>query len=85
MKFGSFKGRVVLVGEGGVIDVGRASDGRFSADVLAALAVWDDLKEWAATVPLVDRRGGGSVRAGRSRTESPAGLRHRAELPSSCG
>jgi len=39
----------VLVGDG-VVDVGRASLGRFGSDPVSAFAVWDQLRAWADTL-----------------------------------
>src|SRR5580698_5090647 len=49
MLFGNLQGRlVVAAADGAVVDVERASDGRFGPDPQAVFAVWDDFAEWAA-------------------------------------
>jgi 2-keto-4-pentenoate hydratase/2-oxohepta-3-ene-1,7-dioic acid hydratase in catechol pathway len=47
VRFGSIAGRLVLVRDALALDVERHSDGRFSADVLAVLARWAELRSWA--------------------------------------
>jgi 2-keto-4-pentenoate hydratase/2-oxohepta-3-ene-1,7-dioic acid hydratase in catechol pathway len=47
VRFGSVAGRLVLVRDGLALDVEHHSDGRFSADVLAGLGRWAELRSWA--------------------------------------
>jgi 2-keto-4-pentenoate hydratase/2-oxohepta-3-ene-1,7-dioic acid hydratase in catechol pathway len=47
MRFGTIDGRLVLVRDGQALDVERASEGRFPADVTRALGSWTALREWA--------------------------------------
>ena len=59
MRLVNVQGRAGLVVGEGVVDVERHSNGRFPADPMAALAVWDDLTSWgsglrAGDVPLDD-------------------------------
>jgi 2-keto-4-pentenoate hydratase/2-oxohepta-3-ene-1,7-dioic acid hydratase in catechol pathway len=49
MKLANLAGRLVVVVEGGAIDVHRASDGRFGPDPAAAYDDFDALVAWAAT------------------------------------
>jgi len=49
MKIANLRGRVVLVVDGGVIDIHDASDGRFGPDPVSIYERWDDLRTWAAT------------------------------------
>lgn len=44
------QGRAVLLVEGGIIDVERASGGAFGADPMSVLAHWDAFCDWAAGV-----------------------------------
>jgi 2-keto-4-pentenoate hydratase/2-oxohepta-3-ene-1,7-dioic acid hydratase in catechol pathway len=46
--FGNLAGRGVLVRDGRAADVEAASDGRFAADPMAALAAWEPFAAWAA-------------------------------------
>jgi 2,4-diketo-3-deoxy-L-fuconate hydrolase len=48
MRLANLDGRAVLVTPEGVVDVARASDGRWGPDPMAALAAWDALASWAA-------------------------------------
>jgi 2-keto-4-pentenoate hydratase/2-oxohepta-3-ene-1,7-dioic acid hydratase in catechol pathway len=48
VRLANVRGRSSLVVGDGVVDVERASRGRFSADPMAALAAWDAFAEWAA-------------------------------------
>jgi 2-keto-4-pentenoate hydratase/2-oxohepta-3-ene-1,7-dioic acid hydratase in catechol pathway len=48
MRLVNVQGRAGIALGGGVVDVARRSDGRFPADPMAAVAVWDALAEWAA-------------------------------------
>lgn len=48
MRLANLDGRAVLVVGDGVIDLARASDGRFGPDPMTALVRWDALAEWAA-------------------------------------
>ena len=58
MRFGTVAGRLVLVGEGSVLDVSLASAGTFPADPKealgqgAALRSWADRADWSAADPL---------------------------------
>lgn len=58
MRVANADGRLVLVVEGGGIDVERASNGRFASDPAAVYPRWAELREWvaegvaAAPVPL---------------------------------
>ena len=45
--FANLSGRAVLLVGDDMIDVARASGGRFSSDPMAALAEWDAFAEWA--------------------------------------
>jgi 2-keto-4-pentenoate hydratase/2-oxohepta-3-ene-1,7-dioic acid hydratase in catechol pathway len=47
MRFGTVNGRFVLVRANRALDVAVASGGALPADVLAALARWDDVRRWA--------------------------------------
>ncbi len=47
VKFANLAGRAVVVVEGGVFDVERASDGRFSADPMACYSDWEAFRTWA--------------------------------------
>ena len=47
MKFGTLDGRFVLVEDGRALDVATASGGALPADVLLALARWDEVRSWA--------------------------------------
>lgn len=46
VRLANARGRAVLVADGRVLDVERASDGRFAADPMQALARWDELVDW---------------------------------------
>jgi 2,4-didehydro-3-deoxy-L-rhamnonate hydrolase len=48
MRVANLGGRAVLVTSGGVLDLARASGGRFGPDPMAAFAAWDALVSWAA-------------------------------------
>ena len=48
MKIANHHGRLVLVVDGGVLDVHAASAGRFGPDPAAAYEQWDELRAWAA-------------------------------------
>jgi len=50
VRLANARGRAVLVVGEQVVDVERASGGRFGADPMAALAHWDDFAAWAAGV-----------------------------------
>lgn len=50
IRFASLGGRAQLVVGDSLADVERASNGRFPADPMAALAQWDALREWAEKV-----------------------------------
>jgi len=47
VRFVNAAGRAGVQLAGGVVDVERASAGRFGADPMAALASWDELRSWA--------------------------------------
>lgn len=48
MRLGNLAGRLVLQRGEGVVDVERASAGRFGPDPVAAFERWDELRDWAA-------------------------------------
>jgi 2,4-didehydro-3-deoxy-L-rhamnonate hydrolase len=48
MKIASVRGRLGLVTTSGVVDVERASHGRFDADPQAIYASWDEFRQWAS-------------------------------------
>ncbi|GAB3148321.1 fumarylacetoacetate hydrolase family protein [Amycolatopsis stemonae] len=48
MRIATLAGRLVLLTEGGAVDVERASDRRFSADPHAVYARWDEFTAWAS-------------------------------------
>jgi 2-keto-4-pentenoate hydratase/2-oxohepta-3-ene-1,7-dioic acid hydratase in catechol pathway len=52
MRFGTLRGRFVLVSGGRALDLATASGGAFPSDARAALARWDDVRAWAATADL---------------------------------
>lgn len=52
MKLANVDGRAALVVEGGVVDVGSASDGRFGPSLPAVYDAWADVASWAATAVL---------------------------------
>jgi 2,4-didehydro-3-deoxy-L-rhamnonate hydrolase len=45
-------GRACLEIEGGLVDIERASAGRFGSDPMAVLSAWSDLVEWAPSADL---------------------------------
>lgn len=47
MKIANHAGRLVLLVDGGVLDVHAASEGRFGPDPASAYGRWDELREWA--------------------------------------
>jgi 2-keto-4-pentenoate hydratase/2-oxohepta-3-ene-1,7-dioic acid hydratase in catechol pathway len=49
MRFGTLRGRFILVVDGRALDVATASGGALPSDARAALARWDDVRAWAAT------------------------------------
>jgi 2-keto-4-pentenoate hydratase/2-oxohepta-3-ene-1,7-dioic acid hydratase in catechol pathway len=49
MRIANLNGRLVLVVEGGVVDVHAASQGRFGPDPSSAYASWDEFRAWADT------------------------------------
>lgn len=60
MRIANVGGRLALITHEGVVDVARATAGRFSADPADAYERWDELREWAgfhsgAAEPLGDR------------------------------
>ncbi len=48
MRLVNVQGRAGVVVGDGVVDVARRSDGRFTADPMAALGAWDTVATWAA-------------------------------------
>jgi 2-keto-4-pentenoate hydratase/2-oxohepta-3-ene-1,7-dioic acid hydratase in catechol pathway len=52
MRLSTVDGRAVLLAQDGVIDVARASDGRFGPDPMAVLEHWTAFTAWAATTSL---------------------------------
>ena len=54
LRLANAKGRGVLVVDGGAADVERASDGRFRADPMDAIARWDEFRSWAEGVRQAD-------------------------------
>jgi 2-keto-4-pentenoate hydratase/2-oxohepta-3-ene-1,7-dioic acid hydratase in catechol pathway len=50
-------GRLALEVQGRVLDVARASDGRFDADPQAVYARWDEFRGWAASGPTIGPEG----------------------------
>ena len=50
MRMANVDGRAVLVVGDATVDIEKASDGRFSSDLMAALADWDALRSWATSV-----------------------------------
>lgn len=51
MRLANHRGRAVLLGKDGSIDVERASQGRFGPDPMDAVSRFDALREWAAANP----------------------------------
>ncbi|MFJ9588044.1 fumarylacetoacetate hydrolase family protein [Streptomyces acidicola] len=51
MRIANIAGRIHLVREVGVLDIAKASDGRFPADPAGIYALWPALSEWAADQP----------------------------------
>jgi 2,4-didehydro-3-deoxy-L-rhamnonate hydrolase len=47
MRIANVNGRLTIIGEGGGIDVEKASNGRFKADPQAAYEEWAALRDWA--------------------------------------
>jgi 2-keto-4-pentenoate hydratase/2-oxohepta-3-ene-1,7-dioic acid hydratase in catechol pathway len=54
MRFGTLKGRFVLVSEGRALDVATASGGALPSGVRAALARWDEVRRWAPTADMAE-------------------------------
>jgi 2-keto-4-pentenoate hydratase/2-oxohepta-3-ene-1,7-dioic acid hydratase in catechol pathway len=54
MRFGTLRGRFVLVSDGRALDVATASGGALPADVRGALARWDEVRAWAPTADLTE-------------------------------
>jgi 2-keto-4-pentenoate hydratase/2-oxohepta-3-ene-1,7-dioic acid hydratase in catechol pathway len=50
VRLANAKGRASLIVGEQVVDIERASNGRFSADVMAALAQWPAVADWAAGI-----------------------------------
>ncbi len=67
IRLASLGGRAQLVHADSLLDVERASSGRFPADPMAALARWEALCDWAAGVPA----GRFESPADRSRFDAP--------------
>lgn len=57
-------GRACLEIEGGVVDIERASAGRFASDPMAVLSAWSDLLDWAPSADLDAGRVAGAVALG---------------------
>jgi 2-keto-4-pentenoate hydratase/2-oxohepta-3-ene-1,7-dioic acid hydratase in catechol pathway len=51
MRIANLEGRLVLMRSGDVVDVEKASNGRFGADPQAIYDRWDEFVDWAATEP----------------------------------
>jgi len=67
MRIGNVSGRLTLLGEGGGIDVERASQGRFAADPQAVYAHWAAFRRWADEL-----RGGTVVAVADDQLGAPA-------------
>jgi len=67
MRIGNVSGRLTLLGEGGGIDVERASHGRFAADPQAVYAHWAAFRRWADEL-----RGGTVVAVADDQLGAPA-------------
>lgn len=52
MRIANLSGRLVIVVDGGAVDVEEASNGRFSSDPQAVYDSWDDFLAWASTASL---------------------------------
>jgi 2-keto-4-pentenoate hydratase/2-oxohepta-3-ene-1,7-dioic acid hydratase in catechol pathway len=50
VRLANLAGRLVIVSEGGALDVERASGGLFGSDPQAVYARWDEFVDWAGTV-----------------------------------
>ncbi|MFT4306527.1 MAG: fumarylacetoacetate hydrolase family protein [Microbacterium sp.] len=48
MKIGNLRGRAVLLVDGAAVDIERASEGRFSADVDEVFRDWERFRSWAS-------------------------------------
>jgi 2,4-diketo-3-deoxy-L-fuconate hydrolase len=57
MRFANRTGRASVIVDGNMVDVERASKGRFSSDPMAAIRQWSALAEWAAGVRTGDAEG----------------------------
>jgi len=68
VRFATIEERLALVRDGMVIDVAKASRGRFDPDPMAGLARWEELTDWAATVSAEAER----VEAGEVEHGEPA-------------
>ena len=51
MRLAVVDARATLLTEAGPVDVHRASEGRFPADIAALYAVWDEFRTWAGAHP----------------------------------
>ena len=47
MRIANLSGRLVIVTDGGAVDVGKISDGRFPADPQAIYSQWAEFRGWA--------------------------------------
>jgi 2-keto-4-pentenoate hydratase/2-oxohepta-3-ene-1,7-dioic acid hydratase in catechol pathway len=54
LRLANSNGRASLIRGDRLIDVERRSNGRFSADPMAAIARWEELSRWAATIDPAD-------------------------------
>jgi len=57
IRFANVRGRASLLVGDGVVDVERASGGRFAADPMAAVASWSEFADWAAGLRLGEAQG----------------------------
>lgn len=51
LRLANLDDRATILTDAGVIDVGRRSGGRLPSDPMAAIAVWDAVRDWAAGLP----------------------------------
>jgi 2,4-didehydro-3-deoxy-L-rhamnonate hydrolase len=56
MRVANLAGRLVLIVDGGAVDVERASGGLFSAEPQAVYQRWEEFVGWAATAPVGEAR-----------------------------
>ncbi|MFZ2172486.1 MAG: fumarylacetoacetate hydrolase, partial [Rhodococcus sp. (in: high G+C Gram-positive bacteria)] len=59
MRLLNVDGRLAIERDGRAVDVERASDGRFTADMQDALDRWSEFRDWAQAVDLGDVEGEG--------------------------